>query len=564
MKSSFPIPVRRHGARLLLELDLTRGLLESAPASPIEALRAMHVPSLRGVVEALRRAAGDDRVAGLVAHVGAKQPTLAQSNELRAAVATFRGSGKPAVCWSESYGEMGPGNVGYHLATAFDEIWLQPTGDVGLVGVAAQAVFVRGTLDKLGVEPQFGQRHEYKTAADTFLRSSMTEANREMVTRLVDSAMETLVHDVAEGRGLDESTVREAVDAAPLHAEEALARKLVDRVGYRDEVYATLRERLGDVELKYVDRYGKGGLAQAGASVARRGRKPVVAVVHASGPIHLGRSSSTPLSGRSVGSDTIGTALRTVAKDDAVKAVVLRVDSPGGSHVASDAIRREVLALRRTGRPVVASMASVAASGGYYIAMPADRVLASAGTITGSIGVFAGKQVVREMLEKAGVRRESVVAGRYADMFSSDRPFDEDEWKRLEAWLDRVYDDFTTKAASDRGMPLEDLREVARGRVWTGADALRHGLVDELGGIEQAIEVACRRAGVDRGEVELRTMPKPKPLERLLPVENSESPAAASLADALPGLDGVLDRLFLAAGLRSSGVLSMPVEWRLR
>ena len=557
MRPSFPLPVRRPGAPLLLELDLTRGLLESPPASPIEALRAMHVPSLRGVVEALRRAAQDDNVAGLVAHVGARQPTLAQSNELRAAVAAFREAGKPTMCWSETYGEMGPGNVGYHLASAFDEIWVQPSGDVGLVGVAAQAVFLRDTLDKLGVQTQIGQRHEYKTAADTFLRSSMTDANREMVTRLVDSAMETLVRDVAAGRGLDEAAVREAVDAAPLTPEEALERGLVDRIGYRDEVYADLKKRLGEVELKFVDRYGRGGLAQAGAAVARR-HKPVVAVVHAAGPIHLGRSSSTPLSGRSVGSDSIGTALRAAAKDDAVKAVVLRVDSPGGSYVASDTIRREVLALRRTGKPVIASMANVAASGGYYIAMPADRVLASAGTITGSIGVLAGKQVIREMLERVGVRRESVASGRYADMFSSDRPFDEDEWSRLETWLDRVYDDFTAKAADDRGMGVEELRAVARGRVWTGADALAHGLVDELGGLERAVEVACERAGVERAAVELRTMPRPKPLERLMPAENSESPTAASLGEGL--LDGVLR----AVGLPSYGVLSLPVEWRLQ
>jgi protease IV len=565
MRPPFPLPVRRlplpggrHGPRLLLELDLTRGLLESPPASPLEALRAMHVPSLRGVVEALRRAADDDRVAGLVAHVGAKHPTLAQSNELRAAVATFRAAGKPTVCWSESYGEMGPGNVGYHLASAFDEVWVQPSGDVGLVGVTAQAVFVRDTLDKLGVQPQFGQRHEYKSAADTFLRTSMTDANREMVTRLVDSAMETLVRDVAAGRGLAEESVREAVDCAPLSAEEAVARKLVDRVGYRDEVYADFRERLGEVELRYVERYGKGALAQAGASVARRSR-PVVAVVHASGPIHLGRSSSTPLSGRSVGSDSIGSALRAAGRDEAVKAVVLRVDSPGGSYVASDAIRREVLALRRTGKPVVASMANVAASGGYYIAMPADRVLASAGTITGSIGVLAGKQVVREMLERVGVRREIVASGKYAEMFSTDRPFDEDQWKRLESWLDRVYDDFTSKAAEDRDMPVEDLRAVARGRVWTGADALRNGLVDELGGVERAVEVACARAGLERGEVQLRAMPRTKPLERFLPADSSESPAAASLGEGLPLLDGLL----AAAGLTSYGVLSMPVEWRL-
>lgn len=568
MKPSLPFPVRRSGGRLLLELDLSRGLLESPPASPIEAVRAVHVPSLRGIVEALHRAARDEQVAGLVAHVGAKQPTLAQSGELRSAVAELRAAGKPTVCWAETYGEMGPGNVGYHLATAFDEVWIQPSGDVGLVGVTAQAVFLRDSLDKLGVRTQIGQRHEYKTAADTLLRSSMTEANREMVTRLVESAMETLVRDVAAGRRLSEDEVRAAIEHGPLSPDEALARGLVDRVGYRDEVYDELRGRLGEVELKFVERYGKGGLAQAGAAVARRG-KPVVALVHAAGPIHLGRSSATPLSGRSVGSDTVSAALRAAASDDSVKAVVLRVESPGGSYVASDTIRREVLALRRTGRPVVASMANVAASGGYYIAMPADRVLAGAGTITGSIGVLAGKQVIRETLERVGIRRETVSDGRYADMFSTDRPFDDDEWARLEGWLDRVYDDFTAKAAEDRGMPVEQLRAVARGRVWTGADALEHGLVDELGGLERAVEVAAARAGVRREDVELRVMPKPKLFERLMPPDSSDSPTAASVL----GLDGpvglgeglpVLDRLLATAGLAPYGVLSMPVTWRLQ
>lgn len=559
-----PSPARRRGAPILLELDLARGLLESPPASPLEALRAMHVPSLRGVVEALHRAAGDEHVAGLVAHVGARQPTLAQSNELRVAVAELRAAGKPTVCWAETYGELGPGNVGYHLASAFDEVWVQPSGDVGLVGVTAQAVFLRESLDKLGVQTQIGQRHEYKTAADTFLRSSMTEANREMVTRLVESAMETLVRDVAAGRGLPEERVRAAVDAAPLSPEEAVSWGLVDKVGYRDQVYDELRGRLGHVELRFVERYGRRGLAQAGAAVARRGR-PVVALLHAAGPIHLGRSSATPLSGRSIGSDSMAAALRTVAGDDAVKAVVLRVDSPGGSYVASDTIRRELLALRRTGKPVIASMANVAASGGYYIAMPADRVLASAGTLTGSIGVLAGKQVIRETLQRLGVRRETVSHGRYADMFSSDRPFDEEEWARLERWLDRVYDDFTAKAAADRHLAVEDLRAVARGRVWTGADALAHGLVDELGGLERAVEVAAERAGLRRADVDVRVMPKPRLFERLLPAENSESPAAASVAASV--FDGgapVLERLLAVTGLAPYGVLSLPVTWRLQ
>ncbi len=573
MRSAASLLPRRPTTRLLLELDLSRGLQEAPPTTPLDAVRGMHVPALRGVVEALRKAARDPHVVGLVAHVGAKQPSLTQSEELRAAVTHFRAAGKRAVCWSETFGELVPGNMGYHLATAFDEVWLQPSGDVGLVGITAQAVFVRDALDKLGVQVQLSQRHEYKTAADTFLQSALTEANREMLTRLVESATETLVRDVATGRHLSEEAVRAALDVAPLSPQDALDRGLVDRLGYRDEVYDDLRTRLGEVELRYVERYGKGGVAQARGALAARG-KPVVALVHAAGPIHLGRSGGQPLSGRSVGSDTVTAALRAAGSDEDVRAVVLRVDSPGGSYVASDTIRREVLALRRSGTPVIASMAGLAASGGYFVAMPADRVVAGAGTLTGSIGVLAGKQVVRETLERVGIRREQVTSGRYADTFSTHRPFDEEEWVRLEGWLDRVYDDFTSKAAEDRGMPVEELRAVARGRVWTGADALRHGLVDELGGLDRAVELAAERAGLGRDDVEVRVVPRPTLVERFLPADSSESPAAAAalgwgglLTGAGPVSDGgalLPERLLAAVGLAPHGVLSLPTTWHLQ
>ncbi|MDQ4007097.1 MAG: signal peptide peptidase SppA, partial [Actinomycetota bacterium] len=484
--------------RLLLELDLSRGLAEAPPSSPLEAARTRHVPVLRHVVEGLRRAAADPEVLGLVAHVGTQVPTLAMAGELRAAVRRFRRDKKPAVCWSETYGEMGPGNVGYYLATGFDEVWLQPSGDVGLTGVVAQGLFVREALDRAGVAPEIGQRHEYKTAADMFLRSHMTDAHREMAQQLTASAMETIVQGVAEGRGMTAEAVRAAVEQAPVHAEEAVRLGLVDRLGYRDEVYAALRDRLPDVRLRYVERYRR----HPGSGPARRltaRRRPAVAVVQASGPIHIGRSrGATPLRGASIGSDSLGASLRAAREDDAVKAVVLRVDSPGGSYVASDAVRREVLRLRESGRTVVASMGSVAASGGYYIAMPADAVVADAGTLTGSIGVLAGKQVVRDALARVGVRVESVSVGAQAEMFSPQRRFTEQEWQRLETWLDRVYDDFTGKAAQDRAMPVDRLREVAKGRVWTGADARGHGLVDELGGLDEAVDLACERAGLRR------------------------------------------------------------------
>lgn len=561
---------------VVLELELGRGLVEAPPTSPLEAVRSLNRPSLRTVVEALEKACDDEEVVGLVAHVGAWEPTLAQSAELREAVGRLREAGTRTVVWSEAYGELGPGNTPYHLASAFEEVWLQPSGDVGLVGMAGRATFLRGALDKLGVEPQIAQRHEFKSAADTFLRSAMTDPVREMLTRLVTSATDTLVADVAQGRGLTREAVRAALEAGPLTADEALERGLVDRLGYRDEVYDDLgvgaghQDRADAPALRFVEKHaGTGGLGGVlsglAGSVPGTADTPVVAVVGAHGAIHLGRSGgANPLGGPSVGSETLGAALRAAGRDDAVKAVVLRVDSPGGSYAASDAVRREVHALRESGTPVVASMGSVAASGGYFIAMPCDRVLASAGTITGSIGVLAGKQVLRELLDKVGIARETVSVGRYADMFDTQRAFDDEEWARLEGWLDRVYDDFTAKAATDRGLGLGDLREVAKGRVWTGADALERGLVDELGGLSRAVDVACGLGGVERGDVHVRTYPRVSPFAALQQPENSEVPAAASAGLAFGEGPPLLTRLLGAVGVAPTGVLTMGLDVRLR
>jgi len=558
----FALPDRRRPfGPVLLELDLSRGVVETPSATPLRIVGARPAPALHALLTALRQAERDRHVAGLVAHVAQRPISLALSSELRDAVGRFRRSGKAAVAWTESFGELGVGNVGYHLATAFEEIWLQPSGDVGLTGVVARAVFVRDALDRLGVEPQLAQRHEYKTAADTFLRSEMSDAGREMARRLAESATETIVADVAAARGLDPATVREIVDHAPLTATEALEAGLVDRLGYRDEVYASLRSRLGDVRLLYVERYGR--RRERGRAVRRAvaGRSsPVVALVRASGPIHLGHSSSVPWGGPNVGSDTLGATLRAAGRDPAVKAVVLRVESPGGSYVASDAIRREILALRGSGRPVIASMATVAASGGYYIAMPCDVVVASPTTLTGSIGVLAGKQVVKEALGRVGVRIDSEAVGAHAEMFSSQQPFTEEEWARLEVWLDEVYDDFTSKAAADRGMPVERLRDVARGRVWTGADARSHDLVDQLGGLEEAVAIACERAGVGRDDVDVRVLPQAGLVRRLRGPESSEHAAAAHTAGQQPLLDGALAALGLPL---AAGVLTMPVTWEL-
>ncbi|TDW14112.1 signal peptide peptidase SppA [Kribbella kalugense] len=546
----------------LLELDLTRGVLETPPASPVAAFRARHLPTLRELVSALRKGARDDSVVGVVAHLGGQRLSLAQVQELREAVADFRTSGKSAVAWTESFGESGQGTVAYYLATAFDEIWLQPSGDLAITGVSVQAVFIRGALDKAGVIPQFGKRREYKTAADTFTEKEMTAPAREMASRLAASAYEQIVEGIAVRRRLDTARIRELVDSAPLHAQAGLDAGLVDRLGYRSDVYDELEKQLQYDDRLLAERYIRRGprtLHELRKTLPWP-QKPLVAVVRVTGGISVGRNSNSPMGGPGSGSDTVGAALRAVAENEHVKAVVLRVDSPGGSYVASDAIRNEVLRLRSTGRPVIASMGGVAASGGYFVAMPADVIVAQPGTITGSIGVLTGKGVIRDAMGRIGISRDVVSEGANAQMYSAQEEFTDDQWARLEETLDRIYKDFVAKAAQDRGLPEERLEALARGRVWTGADAHGHKLVDELGGFQHALTLACNRAGLDRDEIGVIAAPHRNLLSQLrAPTTTDDLAVSASPLT----LDGLTTGLYSALGLPPAGVLRMAFNWEI-
>jgi protease-4 len=282
--------------------------------------------------------------------------------------------------------------------------------------------------------------------------------------------------------------------------------------------------------------------------------------VRVSGGITVGRNANSPLGGPGSGSDTVGAALRAVADNDKVKAVVLRIDSPGGSYVASDAIRNEVLRLRSTGKPVIASMGSVAASGGYFVAMPADVIVAQPGTITGSIGVLTGKGVVRDALARIGISQQAVSEGENARMYSAQEEFSDDQWDRLEETLDRIYQDFVAKAALDRGLPEAELEALARGRVWTGADAFDRKLVDELGGFQHALTLACSRAGLDRDNIRVATVPHRNLLDQLRAPTTTDDLAVT--AQPLT-LDGLASGVYSALGLPPAGLLRMPLNWQL-
>ncbi|HZD64973.1 MAG TPA: S49 family peptidase, partial [Acidimicrobiales bacterium] len=454
--------------RLLCELDLTEPLLEARSPELLGRLVERRRPVLAQVLDRLAEAAEDPHVAGLVAKVGGAPRRLAQAQELSEAVAAFRRSGKPAVAWAETFGELAPATVGYYLAAAFDEVWLQPSGIVGLTGTVVGSTFLRRALDKAGIEAEFGRRHEFKNAADVFLEEGFTPAHREASDRLASSTAAQVVAGIAAGRGLSPDTVAGLVDQGPLLSGEARAAGLVDRLGYRDEVYEALRARVGGpTRARFLTAYRRRGPARFLARVGAA-RRPVVAVIHGQGLIRQGRSARGLLGGPAMGSDTIAAAFRAAARDRRVGAIVFRVASPGGSHVASDVIWREVMVARRSGKPVVASLGDVAGSGGYFVSMAADAIVADPGTLTGSIGVLGGKLVFARLLDRLGVDHDAVAVGRHAEMSSWRRGFSESERARLDTWLDEVYRDFVAKVAEARGMTLDQVDQVARGRVWTG------------------------------------------------------------------------------------------------
>ena len=538
--------------QLILELDLTEPLAQGVPTDPVSAFLQRRQSRLKDVLTGLRKASRDERVEMLVTKVGPSRMGFARAQELRDAVLAFRASGKPALAWAESFGEWGPGLVPYYLATAFDEIWLQPIGDVTLGGLELGTPFLRGALDHLEIEPQVGQRYEYKNAADVLLRSAFSDAHREAMQQLATSVVDQVVDGVARGRRFDTTRVRELVDQPPIAAEDALAAGLVDRVGYRDELYAEVRKRAGDeAKLIYVSRY-----AHPPVPVPRAVRKArTIAQIWGLGPNTSGKSGRGPGGGNRMGSDIVTAALRAAARDKDVEAIVFRVGSQGGSAVASDAIWREVRQAREAGKPVVASMGDVAASGGYYVAMGADVIVAEPATITGSIGVVAGKLVTDRLWNRLGVSYDSVAIGELARMFSTRTRYGPAEQAALASWLDRLYEMFVSKVATSRDMSRDEVHEVARGRVWTGADARDRRLVDVLGGLDRAAEIAAERAGIPAtADVDLVSYPALPPIERVRPPRSSESPGAEVGWTGWGSFAGLATWL----GLPAAGPLTLP------
>ena len=480
-------------------------------------------PTVRGVVDALRKAKADSRITSVILKPTGPAAMWGKVQEVRDAITDFRRSGKPIIAYLEFGGEQE-----FYLATACDKVFLMPAASLDLTGMASYELFLRGTLDKIGAYPDALHIGEYKTAANTFTERTFTQAHREMAVSLNNDLYEQLVRGIAAGRRKSEAEVKSLIDHGPFLPEDALRAGLIDDLAYEDELDDKIKLAPGKV--RYVEMNQYRGVSSSSLGL---NRGPRIAVIYAAGIIASGKSTYDSPAGAVVGSDTIVEYLRKARADSAVKAIVLRIDSPGGSAIASDVIWREVV-LTKNQKPVIASMSDVAASGGYYIAMPAHAIVAEPSTLTGSIGVVLTKFVIDGTLKKLGMNMESVSQGKYAEMYSPIRPFSPEERTRMVENMQATYDTFVEKAAQGRNTTPEKIDAIGQGRVWTGRQAKELGLVDELGGLDRAVALAKQRAKIAQDtEVELVIYPPKKSFYDLMVNPLGTADRATTLASLL-------------------------------
>ena len=498
-------PAAPVSGRAVLAINLDDNFIEGTSGRRIEGFGLKSHVSLQDTLLAIKRAKQDSHIVGIKANLSDQSLGLAQIQELREAVADFRAGGKPVFLYSETIGEGEGALPGYYLASAFGKIWVQPSGTVGIAGIGTEEFFLKKFLDRFGLKGSFVSRKEFKSAPETFTASTMSPANREEMTALIGSWFEQISSGIAADRKLEPAAVKALVDKGPLLASEALDGGLIDHLGYRDEFDAMIKgEFKGAGEVTLARYIGADAVAKK-ISGAKR-----VAVIHAVGEIDRAKDDGALMPSAGIHAEQTSKAIRAAADDKDIAAILLRIDSPGGSYVASDTIWREIIKAKEKNKPVIVSMGNLAASGGYFIAMPADRIFADPATITGSIGVFSGKIVIEGALAKLDIGHDQVTVGESAGMFSATRDFSARDLVRMNQMLDATYADFTGKAAQGRGKTAAEIEEVARGRVWSGADGVKNGLVDELGGFTHALDFIKTKIGV-KAEDQVTLVPFPTP-----------------------------------------------------
>jgi protease-4 len=550
----------------VLTLRVAGPLPDYSPDDPLKKFFGGPDQSLTGLITQFKKAKVDRRIKAILLDVNMSGVGWGKAEEIRDAITDFRSSGKPVY----AYIEFGL-NKEYYIATACDKIIVPPPGELFINGLAADVMFFRGSLDKLGIYPDIYQIGKYKSAGNMFTQKQMTDAHREYINSLLDDLFNRYVDAIAQARRKSPEEVRALIDNAPYNAAKAKEAGLIDDTLYRDDVEKQFKKQLGYkdtdtfVPVRSVD-YRDVSPESLGLNKGER-----IAVIYATGEIGSGSSQNSPSGDQSIGSDTVAKALNDAAADKSLKAIVLRVDSPGGSGLASDIIWHAVEAANQK-KPVVVSMSDVAASGGYYISASAAKIIAQPSTITGSIGVVAGKPVMRGFYDWLGISNEYVLRGKTAGMFRETEKFSDDERAKFEEWIKTTYyQDFVPKVAKGRNKDAQYVDSVGQGRVWTGGQARERGLVDEFGGLDKAIEVAKQLAKIpsDKG-VERVILPYPTTfLQQLLSggensntqIEQQRAVFAALPEDARRALRymQLMDRM-----KNGESMLVMPFDLRVR
>lgn len=485
----------------ILKLSLDKPIQERAKKDPLLAkLAGKNAPiGLDDIIDAIERAGASDKVDGIYLDVSIMGAGFAQMEEIRNALIDFKKKGKFIVAYGELYSEGS-----YYLASVADEIYLNPEGALEFNGLVSNVMFFKGALDKLEIKPEIFRVGQFKSAVEPFFLDKMSPANRMQISSFLNSIYNHYIKQVAAARGVDENTLHDISKNLKVQfPEDAVQYKLVTGLSYYDSVEAKLKKRTkvdADEDLEFVT---VKDVLSAPNPIKKERHKSKIAVVYASGEINSGEGSDD-----AIGSETIVKAMKKAREDSSIKAVVLRINSPGGSALASDVMWREIVLTRKT-KPVIASMSDVAASGGYYMAMGADKIVAYPNTITGSIGVFGVLfDASRFLNNKIGLTFDTVRTGNFSDLGNPTRPMTDAERQIVQRSVDRIYDKFTTKAAEARKMPVEKLRELAGGRVYSGTEAHALGLVDTLGNMEVALKLAARAAKLDKYSI--TTLPKQK------------------------------------------------------
>lgn len=483
-----------------LTLSLSGEIFEKPPRDVISQMILEERPTILGLINHIQIAQNDRSVKGIILKPHNLRLGWAKLEELRNALINFRLSGKRLVSFLE-HATTGD----YFLASASEKIYMPPTGQLFLVGLKSEMMFLKGTFDKIGIQADFVHTGQFKTAADIYTRDKMSTPHRKMINNLLDDIFEQLISAIEEARDIPKDNLIRLLDQGPFNTKMAFKHGLIDSLVYLDQL-----ENLLGIETNSVSKIDYYHYARKHELRRQFSFAPKIALIFAQGTIVLGSSGYNPYYGDVLGSETISRYIRKAAADNSIEAIVMRIDSPGGSGVAADAIWHEVV-LAQEKKPFIASMSDVAASGGYYIAMAADTIVAQPGTITGSIGVISGKFNLREFYHKIGLTKESVNRGKHVDIYSDYRGFTREERKLIREQLWDFYNNFVAKAAEGRQKTFDQIDNLARGRVWTGRQAVKIGLVDTLGGLDTALNIAKKMAGMSADEeIQIVIYPKEK------------------------------------------------------